>query len=188
MKQAGFLHGKLYHVAQNGVEHAMVGSSNFTSRGLGVSQQSNIELNLEADSRRDVRSSARKARLTATSGGRRLGKTQPTIGLPGIRSLALSAPGGVAPERRALVLGLPPGGGVGSLPRAEAVGTTASTPAPRPFRKFISVFALNRCYLCRDSSFSLGRSGIVRRTCFMGVVNSPASVWCSGRSNSSRPN
>ena len=55
VKQAGFLHGKLYHVAQNGVEHAMVGSSNFTSRGLGVSQQSNIELNLEVDSRRDVR-------------------------------------------------------------------------------------------------------------------------------------
>jgi hypothetical protein len=52
--QAGFLHGKLYHVAKNGVEHALAGSSNFTSRGLGVGSDWNIELNLEVDSRRDI--------------------------------------------------------------------------------------------------------------------------------------
>jgi hypothetical protein len=52
--KAGFLHGKMYHVSRNGVEHALAGSSNFTSRGLGVSADSNIELNLEVDSKRDV--------------------------------------------------------------------------------------------------------------------------------------
>ncbi len=52
--QAGFLHGKMYHVSQSGVEHALAGSSNFTSRGLGVSADANIELNLEVDSKRDV--------------------------------------------------------------------------------------------------------------------------------------
>ncbi len=51
--QAGFLHGKMYHVAKNGVEHALTGSSNFTSRGLGGAN-ANIELNLEVDSRRDI--------------------------------------------------------------------------------------------------------------------------------------
>ncbi len=52
--QAGFLHGKMYHVAKNGVEYALAGSSNFTSRGLGAGADANIELNLEVDSRRDV--------------------------------------------------------------------------------------------------------------------------------------
>jgi SNF2 family DNA or RNA helicase len=52
--QAGFLHGKMYHVAKNGVEYALAGSSNFTSRGLGSGSDANIELNLEVDSRRDV--------------------------------------------------------------------------------------------------------------------------------------
>jgi SNF2 family DNA or RNA helicase len=52
--QAGFLHGKMYHVAKNGVEYALAGSSNFTSRGLGSGADANIELNLEVDSRRDV--------------------------------------------------------------------------------------------------------------------------------------
>ena len=50
----GFLHGKMYHISRNGVEHALAGSSNFTSRGLGMSIDSNIELNLEVDSKRDV--------------------------------------------------------------------------------------------------------------------------------------
>ena len=36
------------------VEHALAGSSNFTSRGLGAGAYANIELNLEVDSRRDV--------------------------------------------------------------------------------------------------------------------------------------
>ncbi len=48
------LHGKMYHIAHNGVEDAIMGSSNFTVRGLGLSQtSSNIELNLEVDSNRD---------------------------------------------------------------------------------------------------------------------------------------
>ncbi|MDT8391637.1 MAG: helicase-related protein [Lentisphaeria bacterium] len=53
--QAGLLHGKMYHVKQpNGLEHALVGSSNFTVRGLGFSDQPNIELNLELNDRRDI--------------------------------------------------------------------------------------------------------------------------------------
>ena len=52
--QPGFLHGKLHHVSNNGIEHALVGSSNFTSRGLGGGTAANIELNLEVDSRRDI--------------------------------------------------------------------------------------------------------------------------------------
>lgn len=52
--KAGLLHGKMYHISRNGVEHALAGSSNFTSKGLGVSVDSNIELNLEVDSKRDV--------------------------------------------------------------------------------------------------------------------------------------
>ena len=44
----------MYHVAKNGVEYALAGSSNFTSRGLGSGADANIELNLEVDSRRDV--------------------------------------------------------------------------------------------------------------------------------------
>jgi SNF2 family DNA or RNA helicase len=48
--QAGFLHGKLYHVANDGAEAAAIlGSSNFTPRGLGLQEVgSNIELNLIA--------------------------------------------------------------------------------------------------------------------------------------------
>jgi len=53
VKQVNFLHGKLYHINNNGVEEAIVGSSNFTVRGLGLSNQKNIELNLEVDSKRD---------------------------------------------------------------------------------------------------------------------------------------
>ena len=43
-------------------------------------------------------------------------------------------------------------------------------------------------YLSCDQSSYSGRCGIDRRICFMGVVKRPISVWCSGRSNSSRPN
>lgn len=56
VKQAGFLHGKLYHIAHGEVEDAIAGSSNFTVAGLGLGQaHNNIELNLEVDSRRDRR-------------------------------------------------------------------------------------------------------------------------------------
>jgi SNF2 family DNA or RNA helicase len=50
----GFLHGKMYHMNNNGVQEAIIGSSNFTLRGLGLSAfNNNIELNLEVDSTRD---------------------------------------------------------------------------------------------------------------------------------------
>jgi len=49
-----FLHGKMYHIArESGVEKAIVGSSNFTVSGLGLSNSPNIELNLIVDSDRD---------------------------------------------------------------------------------------------------------------------------------------
>jgi SNF2 family DNA or RNA helicase len=54
VKRAEFLHGKMYHVASDRAEDALIGSSNFTVRGLGLADgNSNIELNLEVDSRRD---------------------------------------------------------------------------------------------------------------------------------------
>ena len=54
VKQSNLLHGKMYHIAHNEVEHAILGSSNFTVRGLGLgSTGNNIELNLEVDSNRD---------------------------------------------------------------------------------------------------------------------------------------
>ncbi|MDW7680769.1 MAG: phospholipase D-like domain-containing protein, partial [bacterium] len=53
MVRPNFLHGKLYHINNNGINDAIIGSSNFTVRGLGLNEQSNIELNLEVDSRRD---------------------------------------------------------------------------------------------------------------------------------------
>jgi phosphatidylserine/phosphatidylglycerophosphate/cardiolipin synthase-like enzyme len=56
VKQSNLLHGKMYHITHNGVEDAIVGSSNFTLRGLGLSTTgNNIELNLEVDSNRDRR-------------------------------------------------------------------------------------------------------------------------------------
>ena len=46
----------MYHIAHNEVDHAIMGSSNFTVRGLGLgSAGNNIELNLEVDSNRDRR-------------------------------------------------------------------------------------------------------------------------------------
>ncbi len=53
IRQANLLHGKLYHIEDGRREHALLGSSNFTRRGLGLSQTSNIELNLIVDSDRD---------------------------------------------------------------------------------------------------------------------------------------
>jgi len=54
VKQVNFLHGKMYHIASNEVTHAILGSSNFTTHGLGASSgHDNIELNLIVDSDRD---------------------------------------------------------------------------------------------------------------------------------------
>ena len=54
IKQSNLLHGKMYHVATGGVEEAILGSSNFTVRGLGLGDGgNNIELNLIVDSNRD---------------------------------------------------------------------------------------------------------------------------------------
>lgn len=53
VKRAGLLHGKLFHVHDGRREHAMVGSSNFTLKGLGFTDEPNIELNLIVDSDRD---------------------------------------------------------------------------------------------------------------------------------------
>ena len=45
--QTNFLHGKLYHVENDGKDVAILGSSNFTPRGLGLQDTgSNIELNM----------------------------------------------------------------------------------------------------------------------------------------------
>src|SRR3990172_1634772 len=56
VKQSTLLHGKMYHIANAGVEDAILGSSNFTVRGLGLGpSNNNIELNIEVDSNRDRR-------------------------------------------------------------------------------------------------------------------------------------
>ncbi|MEG4939043.1 helicase-related protein [Microcoleus sp. F4-D5] len=56
VKQSNLLHGKMYHIAHKGTENAIMGSSNFTVRGLGLgTKYNNIELNLEVDSKRDTR-------------------------------------------------------------------------------------------------------------------------------------
>lgn len=50
----GFLHGKMYHMHNSGVSEAIIGSSNFTVRGLGLGASgNNIELNLEVNDNRD---------------------------------------------------------------------------------------------------------------------------------------
>ena len=55
VKHPDFLHGKLYHIENGGSSEAILGSSNFTVRGLGMAAQtSNLELNLIVDSRRDL--------------------------------------------------------------------------------------------------------------------------------------
>ncbi len=54
MVKPNFLHGKMYHIQKsNGVEKAILGSSNFTVNGLGLGGSPNIELNIEVDSDRD---------------------------------------------------------------------------------------------------------------------------------------
>lgn len=53
IRKAGLLHGKLFHVHDGARNHAMVGSSNFTLKGLGFTDRPNIELNLVVDGDRD---------------------------------------------------------------------------------------------------------------------------------------
>lgn len=53
IRQSNLLHGKLYHIHDGHREHAILGSSNFTLRGLGLAATPNIELNLVVDSDRD---------------------------------------------------------------------------------------------------------------------------------------
>ena len=53
VRESNLLHGKLYHVDDGKREHAIMGSSNFTQRGLGIADTSNIELNMVVDSDRD---------------------------------------------------------------------------------------------------------------------------------------
>ena len=53
IRESNLLHGKLYHVDDGRREHALMGSSNFTQRGLGLSAVPNIELNMVVDSDRD---------------------------------------------------------------------------------------------------------------------------------------
>lgn len=56
IRKSNLLHGKMYHIANGGVEDAIMGSSNFTVSGLGEAETtSNIELNLIVDSNRDRR-------------------------------------------------------------------------------------------------------------------------------------
>lgn len=53
-RESNLIHGKMYHITNNGVDKAILGSSNFTMRGLGLSSNnSNIELNLEVSDDRD---------------------------------------------------------------------------------------------------------------------------------------
>ena len=47
IKQANFLHGKLYHIERENEMAALAGSSNFTLRGLGYGVVPNVELNLD---------------------------------------------------------------------------------------------------------------------------------------------
>ena len=53
VREANLLHGKLYHIDDGRRDHALMGSSNFTQRGLGLSATPNIELNMVVDSDRD---------------------------------------------------------------------------------------------------------------------------------------
>ena len=51
--RSNFLHGKMYHIAREDSTAALVGSSNFTVRGLGFGATPNVELNLELYSDKD---------------------------------------------------------------------------------------------------------------------------------------
>ncbi len=47
--RSNFLHGKMWHIDKKDAPFAVVGSSNFTQRGLGAGAAPNIEINLAAD-------------------------------------------------------------------------------------------------------------------------------------------
>lgn len=52
--QQNLMHGKMYYIQQGPVAKAIMGSSNFTVRGLGLTtDNNNYELNMEVDSDRD---------------------------------------------------------------------------------------------------------------------------------------
>jgi len=54
VNQTGLLHGKLYHIQNGVIDHAMLGSSNFTVPGLGLRQSgNNVELNIVVEDNRD---------------------------------------------------------------------------------------------------------------------------------------
>jgi superfamily II DNA or RNA helicase len=56
INKQGFLHGKLYHLEHENQSEAILGSSNFTVRGLGLATtRNNIELNLEVNDKRDIK-------------------------------------------------------------------------------------------------------------------------------------
>ena len=53
-RQSNLLHGKMYHIEKDGVEKAIIGSSNFTVRGLGLNTTgNNIELNTRIEDAAD---------------------------------------------------------------------------------------------------------------------------------------
>ena len=53
INRANLLHGKLYHIARENETAALVGSSNFTLRGLGFGAAPNVELNLDIRNQED---------------------------------------------------------------------------------------------------------------------------------------
>ena len=53
-QQSNLLHGKMYHILNNGQPKAIMGSSNFTVRGLGLNPTgNNIELNMRIEDKED---------------------------------------------------------------------------------------------------------------------------------------
>ncbi len=56
VKRSNFLHGKAYLINNKGITDAIIGSSNFTVRGLGLSgkESDNIELNIVVDSKNQI--------------------------------------------------------------------------------------------------------------------------------------
>jgi superfamily II DNA or RNA helicase len=53
IREANLLHGKLFYIDDGRRDHALLGSSNLTLRGLGLHPRPNLELNLVVDGDRD---------------------------------------------------------------------------------------------------------------------------------------